>query len=408
MLSNKKTDSCLVVNPNEKVATYEEAYSCTSSPHITGPSARCIFLLERADPSDGFQDNVVHYGQKVRFATNPYLQDRKMWLKSVPQSPMHHSPISHFQEVCVTNKECFDTVWEIEDLDPNTRFEANGEPVPANGPILLKHASTCHFLASDTVEQRTDDAGAEYEVSVHSYATNNKSQNLELENKGAVTGDTPSKFQHDQNIWKLVTAPDPTYDSISEQDDLQFTIETLMREVKERIGDRPNFGIARIFRAMDDNGNGQLDVDDFRWGLIDFGITLTVDEAQTLLTAFDKDKNGSVSYDEFLRALKGDINPFREQLILRAYHEKLDKNQDGQVTLEDIAQIYDASAHPDVLEGRKTAEEALRDFMVKWDTQKADGIITTEEFLDYFSGVSCSIDSDDYFEQMMKRAWKLE
>jgi len=181
-----------------------------------------------------------------------------------------------------------------------------------------------------------------------------------------------------------------------------------MREVKERIGDRPNFGIARIFRAMDDNGNGQLDVDDFRWGLIDFGITLTVDEAQTLLTAFDKDKNGSVSYDEFLRALKGDINPFREQLILRAYHEKLDKNQDGQVTLEDIAQIYDASAHPDVLEGRKTAEEALRDFMVKWDTQKADGIITTEEFLDYFSGVSCSIDSDDYFEQMMKRAWKLE
>jgi len=57
-------------------------------------------------------------------------------------------------------------------------------------------------------------------VSVHSYATNNKSQNLELENKGAVTGDTPSKFQHDQNIWKLVTAPDPTYDSISEQDDL--------------------------------------------------------------------------------------------------------------------------------------------------------------------------------------------
>jgi len=74
----------------------------------------------------------------------------------------------------VTNKDCFDTVWEIEDLDPNTRFEANGEPVMANGPILIKHASTCHFLASDTVEQKND-YGAEFEVSVHSYSTNNKS-----------------------------------------------------------------------------------------------------------------------------------------------------------------------------------------------------------------------------------------
>jgi hypothetical protein len=29
-------------------------------------------------------------------------------------------------------------------------------------------------------------------------------------------------------------------------------------------------------------------------------------------------------------------------------YAKLDVNNDGQVTLEDIAQIYDASKHPDV------------------------------------------------------------
>jgi len=86
-----------------------------------------------------------------------------------------------------------------------------------------------------------------------------------------------------------VTAPDPTYDSVSEQDDTKFHIETLMREVKERMSEKSSFGIRRIFRAMDDNGNGQLDVDDFRWGLIDFGITLTVEEASLLLAAFDRD-----------------------------------------------------------------------------------------------------------------------
>ena len=83
-------------------------------------------------------------------------------------------------------------------------------------------------------------------------------------------------------------------------------------------------------------------------------------------------------------------------------------NKDGQVTLEDVAKIYDASQHPDVLQGKKTEEDVFTEFMKKWDTQEADGIVTIDEFLDYFKDVSASIDRDDYFELMMQRAWKLE
>jgi len=45
--------------------------------------------------------------------------------------------------------------------------------------------------------------------------------------------------------------------------------------------------------------------------------------------------------------------------------------------------------------------------MTQWDTQNQDGIVTFEEFCDYFSGVSASIDGDDYFATMMKNSWKL-
>jgi hypothetical protein len=60
-----------------------------------------------------------------------------------------------------------------------------------------------------------------------------------------------------------------------------------------------------------------------------------------------------------------------------------------------------------VIDGKKTPEEAYREFMSLWDTQTADGIVTFDEFCDYYRDVSASIDGDDYFAFMMKQAWKL-
>lgn len=223
-----------------------------------------------------------------------------------------------------------------------------------------------------------------------------------------ITSDVPTRYQHDQNIWMICTAPDPSY-SVPLEGDEEYTIEDLMRDIKNRLLERSSFGIrglGRIFRAMDDNGNHQLDIDDFRWGLIDFGITITKEEAQQILKYVDRDGNGTIDFDEFMRFLRGDLNDFRKNLIDQAY-DKLDVNKDGMVKLDDIAAIYDASQHPDVMDGKKTEDEIFREFMDKWDTQEKDGIITREEFYDYFKDVSASIDTDQYFEAMMKSAWKL-
>ena len=62
-----------------------------------------------------------------------------------------------------------------------------------------------------------------------------------------------------------------------------------------------------------------------------------------------------LDFNEFLRFLRGDINAAREEWIKKAYN-KLDVTLDGVVTVEDIAQIYDASHHPEVIEGKKSEE----------------------------------------------------
>ena len=77
------------------------------------------------------------------------------------------------------------------------------------------------------------------------------------------------------------------------------------------------------------------------------------------------------------------------------------------MTLDDIALLYDVSHHPDVLQGKKEPMQVFKEFMSQWDTQVADGIVTFEEFLDYFKDISASIDSDEYFAVMMQNSWKI-
>jgi len=46
----------------------------------------------------------------------------------------------------------------------------------------------------------------------------------------------------------------------------------------------------------------------------------------------DIDNGGEISFDEFLRVVVGDMNPFRRNLVERAFRT-LDVNQDGEINL---------------------------------------------------------------------------
>lgn len=107
-------------------------------------------------------------------------------------------------------------------------------------------------------------------------------------------------------MFYFVTSPSPSY-ALPIDELNKFTIEDLINEIKGKILERSSHGIrgiARIFKAMDNNSNRLLDVDDFRWGLKDYGITISKEEADQVLKYFDRDGNGQVDFNEFLRALK--------------------------------------------------------------------------------------------------------
>jgi Ca2+-binding EF-hand superfamily protein len=178
-------------------------------------------------------------------------------------------------------------------------------------------------------------------------------------------------------------------------------------------GARGILGLRRIFKIMDDDNSGYLDQSEFNKALKDYRVNVTPDEGRKLFRIFDVNGDGSISYDEFLRMVIGEMNQPRKNLVKRAF-DKIDRNRNGIVELDDLKGVYNAKNHPDVKLGKKTEEEVLSEFLDTFEMHYAllhpgsrDKRISFDEFIEYYNNVSMSIEDDRYFELMITNAWNL-
>jgi len=70
------------------------------------------------------------------------------------------------------------------------------------------------------------------------------------------------------------------------------------------------------------------------------------------------------------------MNSFRRKLVEQAFN-KIDKDQSGDITIDDLRHFYNTSLHPDVRAGRKSENQVLTEFLKTFETLYDYEVINT-------------------------------
>lgn len=96
-------------------------------------------------------------------------------------------------------------------------------------------------------------------------------------------------------------------------------VQPILTKVKQALsmrGANTLRSFARAFRNMDSvDRNNQLDQNEFITGLAEWGVQISDDDALTLMDWMDKDKSGTLTFDEFLIGLRGGLNEARMEYV---------------------------------------------------------------------------------------------
>jgi hypothetical protein len=84
-------------------------------------------------------------------------------------------------------------------------------------------------------------------------------------------------------------------------------------------------GVATVFRQADFNGNKKLDPDEFEEALSFAGLFLSAADLHLLFSEYDRDGDGNIGYEEFIKGLAPDLSGARLDKVKEAF-AKIDKD----------------------------------------------------------------------------------
>ena len=191
-------------------------------------------------------------------------------------------------------------------------------------------------------------------------------------------------------------------------------------------GNKSIFRFQRMLSIYDRNHSGLISFDNFYTIFQAYYINFSLSDIKLLFSLFDTSTNNKnenykdtstfkIKYDDLLKSVIGEM-PEKRQLLVKKVFDSFDKDSNGKIMTSDLKTKFNYQRHPDVLNGKNTANEVYSDFLDFLETFREynDNLrggysfsMSFEEFCEFYSEISMSIEDDNYFENMLINCWNI-
>ncbi len=140
-------------------------------------------------------------------------------------------------------------------------------------------------------------------------------------------------------------------------------------------------------------------------------LNISQDDLINFYSILDYTQSNKVSSDEIIRIIKGEI-PEKRKILIVSKFALMDKEKNGVIPINLVKNVYNAKFHPDSFLGKKSQEDVYKEFLYTFDIFcEINGLkdeISYKDFIDYYTPISASILSDNYFDDIIYGVWNIE
>ena len=163
---------------------------------------------------------------------------------------------------------------------------------------------------------------------------------------------------------------------------------------------------------MDDDQSGTLTQNEFFKACKDFKVGISEENVPALFKVFDRNQDGTMDYGEFLLTIRGEMSETRSKLVKQVFQTLTERNGGQPFGLDFLKKQYEAKRHPDVIQGKRTLDNVIVEFIETFEAHfNLGGNMTHvifEQFEDYFKSISALYENDEEFVVLMQNTFRLK
>ena len=183
------------------------------------------------------------------------------------------------------------------------------------------------------------------------------------------------------------------------------------------------FHFQKMLSIYDRNSSGFISFDNFYTIFQTNYTSIPLSDIKSIFSLFEINNEGQINnssenkikYDLLLKSLVGNISIKRRILIQKVFNT-FSKEKKNKAMISEIKNKFNASRHPDVIKGIKTENKILGEFLDFLETFREynnnlhgfNFSMSFQEFFDFYSQISLSINDDKHFEMLLTNCWDLD